>query len=141
MKTIKISEAQDQVLDWLVALAQGAQQIKAPENQRWMLHWPSPIFGDQPKWSMRAPHYSTDWAQGGPIIEREGINVEYDGDWVYDPANQAPDDEPDNGDRWLAAPWNNGTLGQYGPTPLVAAMRCYVASKLGETVEVPEELL
>jgi len=50
-------------------------------------------------------------------------------------------DEPDNGDRWLAAPWNNGTLGQYGPTPLIAAMCCYVTSKLGEEVEVPDELV
>ena len=32
--------------------------------------------------------------------------------------------------RW----WRNG------PTPLIAAMRCYVISKLGEEVEVPDEL-
>lgn len=30
---------------------------------------------------------------------------------------------------------------QTGPTPLIAAMRCYVARKLGDEVEVPEELL
>jgi hypothetical protein len=29
---------------------------------------------------------------------------------------------------------------EVGPTPLVAAMRCYVASKLGDEVEVPDEL-
>jgi hypothetical protein len=34
---------------------------------------------------------------------------------------------------------------QYGPTPLIAAMRCYVASKFGDDlvlfkVEVPDEL-
>ena len=29
---------------------------------------------------------------------------------------------------------------QSGDTPLIAAMRCYVASKLGDTVELPEEL-
>jgi hypothetical protein len=28
-----------------------------------------------------------------------------------------------------------------GPTPLVAAMRCYVASKMGDEVDVPEDLL
>ena len=28
-----------------------------------------------------------------------------------------------------------------GPTPLIAAMRCYVASKLGDEVNVPEDLL
>jgi len=27
-----------------------------------------------------------------------------------------------------------------GPTPLIAAMRCYVASKLGDEVEIPQEL-
>jgi hypothetical protein len=30
---------------------------------------------------------------------------------------------------------------QNGPTPLIAAMRCYVASKFGDEVETPEELL
>jgi hypothetical protein len=29
---------------------------------------------------------------------------------------------------------------QKGPTPLIAAMRCYVTLKLGDEVEVPEEL-
>jgi hypothetical protein len=29
---------------------------------------------------------------------------------------------------------------QYGDTPLIAAMRCYVASKLGDEVEIPKEL-
>lgn len=28
-----------------------------------------------------------------------------------------------------------------GPTPLIAAMRCYVASKLGDEVDIPEELI
>jgi hypothetical protein len=28
----------------------------------------------------------------------------------------------------------------HGPTPLIAAMRCYVQSKLGDEVEAPEEL-
>ncbi len=28
----------------------------------------------------------------------------------------------------------------HGPTPLIAAMRCYVASKLGDEIEIPEEL-
>jgi hypothetical protein len=29
----------------------------------------------------------------------------------------------------------------HGHTPLIAAMRCYVASKLGDEVEIPDELL
>lgn len=60
---------------------------------------------------------STDWAHGGPIIEREKLCADYllDG-------------------RWLAVSRITEKQG-LGPTPLIAAMRCYVASKLGDTVE------
>ena len=72
---------------------------------------------------------STDWAQGGPIIEREGINLVYQGD-AHD---------------WNASLWDYAEqdwhLHTEGPTPLIAAMRCYVASKLGDEVDVPEELV
>ena len=63
---------------------------------------------------------STDWAQGGPIIEREKMTLEWTGeDWM---AYIRHDEE------------------YFGPTPLIAAMRCYVASVLGDEVEVPNEL-
>lgn len=62
----------------------------------------------------------TDWAQGGPIIERERIHVYA-------------------GPQWTAADKPGRFF--YGPTPLIAAMRCYVASRLGDKVEVPEGLL
>jgi hypothetical protein len=67
------------------------------------------------------PSYSTDWAQGGPIIEREGITIEWEGD-------------PDS---WCACIMADQEV--YGQTALIAAMRCYVASKLGDTVNVPGE--
>ena len=67
--------------------------------------------------------YSTNWSHGGPIIEREGIATRENGD----------------SDDWYACKrWDNH--GKFGPTPLIAAMRCYVASKLGDDVEIPEEL-
>jgi hypothetical protein len=67
------------------------------------------------------PHfYSTDWAQGGPIIERERITV------IAMP----------NGTWATSSPYHSF----HHPTPLIAAMRCYVASKLGDEVELPEEL-
>ena len=69
---------------------------------------------------------STNWAQGGPIIEREGISVATDD--VEPWCGFIEDDE-------------TNTLFFSGPTPLIAAMRCYVASKLGDEVEVPDELL
>jgi len=73
---------------------------------------------------------STNWSQGGPIIERERIQV-----------------FPHNGAmEWcgVARAQREGyvaLLTKDGPTPLIAAMRCYVASKLGDEVEIPEELL
>ena len=65
------------------------------------------------------PHYSTDWAQGGPIIEREGIEFRASG---------------------TQASIVDGRT-YYGPTHLIAAMRCYVASKLGDEVDIPRELV
>jgi hypothetical protein len=74
------------------------------------------------------PHfYSTDWALAGPIIEREGITVRRYTDALWDASIGRLDYVAD------------------GPTPLIAAMRCYVASKFGDDlvlfkVEVPNEL-
>lgn len=79
-------------------------------------------------------HYSTDWAQGGPIIDEEGIELICN----LNPAEAATFKcEP----HWRASirGWAKGAV-WYGPTALVAAMRCYVASKLGDTVEIPAEL-
>jgi hypothetical protein len=76
--------------------------------------------------------YSTDWVFGGPIIEREELHVLPTGDAA----------------KWKAYRWidhgneaGNFSRESYGPAPLIAAMRCFVASKLGETVDVPDELL
>ena len=65
---------------------------------------------------------STNWSQGGPIIEREGIELLCE----------------TLGFRWVAMPQKGPEW--RGPTPLIAAMRCYVASKLGDEVEIPKEL-
>jgi len=85
-------------------------------------------------------HYSTDWAQGGPIIGREKISIDY---W-----NHSYD-----GQHWRAACNANckysdvdgefvedSDTPRFASTPLIAAMRCYVVSKLGDEVEIPEEL-
>ena len=76
-------------------------------------------------------HPSTDWAQGGVILEREKITVGYErygaqGGETWDAVKKALDDTA----LWL----------EYGPTPLIAAMRVFVASRLGNEVDVPEEL-
>lgn len=71
---------------------------------------------------------STDWQTGGPIIEREGIDLIYerncDGEIVQIWAQIGEDIPPE----------------YFGDTGLIAAMRCFVASKLGDEVEIPGEL-
>ena len=69
---------------------------------------------------------STDWAHGGPIIERGRIDIRYIGQ-TWGAARQL--NEYEEPDEW------------FGPTPLIAAMRCFVASRLGDEVDVPEELV
>lgn len=70
---------------------------------------------------------SFDWSQGGPIIEREEIQLYTNGSVTK---------------KWEAIQDNaDDVIVEYGPTPLIAAMRCYVASKLGDEIEIPEELL
>lgn len=65
---------------------------------------------------------STDWRIGGPIIEREQIELEVTavGDWVAS-----------------VSAWTGGSGWFEGPKPLIAAMRAYVASKLGPEVTLP----
>ena len=100
---IKTAELTGAALDWVVAKLEGDM---VPDGGVMIQTW---------------PFYSSDWEQGGPIIERERIELKptYAG--------------------W-AAFLGNKTFAN-GPTSLIAAMRCYVASKLGDEVEIPEELL
>jgi len=80
------------------------------------------------------------WAQGGPIIEREGIEV-VRGNNLYFPKGNEKGDHYES--LWLARlPLMDLEHGYtlHGPTPLIAAMRCFVASKLGDEIDVPDEL-
>ncbi len=124
MKTIKVSEATELQLDWLAAECEGMKlhrnallfgQIK----EGW---WVSGYYMDPNNWiPLSLLNFSTNWTQIGPIIEREGISSIFH----------------EQG-HWTASNLH-GTVCVEGHTPLIAAMRCYVASKLGDTVEVPEE--
>lgn len=109
---IKTSELNDAALDWAVRVCLNRNECfdlgLLPESNI------VPAFRP----SMR-------WAQGGPLIEREGIDL------------------LKNGGVWTALKTmtiDHPHLRVSGPTPLIAAMRCFVASRLGDEVEVPEEL-
>ncbi|MGV2866374.1 phage protein NinX family protein [Achromobacter sp. AGC39] len=128
MTTIATKDLEGTALDWAVAKASHGmrtQQIKAngPVHIVRMSGACDPL--------PYAP--STDWSQAGPIIERENISTRA-------PKTFWP--------RWSACIYvagprgmgMNGTHQMDGATPLVAAMRCYVASRLGETVEIPASI-
>ena len=93
---IKTSELEGAALDWAVAKVVGVDVSSTS----------IPIF---------CP--STNWSQGGPLIERYYIDIE-------------------------SGPWSAYYGGQtmHGDSPLIAACRAIVAAKLGDVVEVPEEL-
>lgn len=103
---MKTSELSGAALDWAVSKCEGIQ-------------WGQGDLDAQEYGPGFRP--STNWAHGGPIIERERIELRGDGN-----------------EGWIAD--DNLKPSQWGPTPLIAAMRCYVASKLGDEVEVPEGL-
>ena len=119
---MKTNELTGAALDWAVAKCKGAidrcGEVTLIGNQ--LFCWED---GERMRY---AP--STDWAQGGPIIEREEIALE-------------PMTHDEHGDGWLATRVEGPAVCmEFGPTPLIAAMRCYVASHLGDEVDVPEEL-
>lgn len=119
MKTIKVSEATPGQLDWLVAKCLGESEDETLDPLTW-------LYTAKPTgcWD-----FCTNWAQGGPIIEREAHNLfKHNGGTEWCCACNVPRDG------------YTAIVTADGPTPLIAAMRCYVASKLGDTAEVPEEL-
>jgi hypothetical protein len=117
---MKTSELQGAALDWAVAL------IEHPE---WKAKGYLEVFPDDLSFEDGASHItytpSTDWAQGGPIIEQERIAIWFE---KYDDIDSALP-------VWAAVRFNEQDY--YGSTPLIAAMRCYVAMKLGDEVEIP----
>lgn len=78
------------------------------------------------RWHRKPNAYSTDWELGGPIIERERLHITWDG---FICGAMKDHSEPS---QMLAT-------AHEGRTPLIAAMRAFVASKFGDTVE-PDEM-
>lgn len=99
------------MLDYWVAMAQG-ENAYFPQGHADHFLWIRQRNSSSPR---ACPFYSTNWANGGPILEREGI-------WVVDMGNG----------RWLAT--TRDGYEQEGPTYLIAGMRCYVAKTFGEIV-------
>ncbi len=134
-KEIKVSELSGSALDWCVALAYYGES-KTKNGQAWFrFEKTGHIFyhTHENGWrdsQMQWFHPSTDWAQGGPIIERiRGLYVKH---WVESSYDTRYEVHIHNSEE--------DCIG-FGESLLIAAMRCYIASKLGDNVSVPVELL
>ena len=136
---MKTNQLTRHALNWAVAQAEGDRvyrprlgrpadwdkeaYLKDGSDDRWVVRVQNPKVAHFVDWTYNP---SGDWWQGGEIIEREWIEIcrlnngEWRGQW-YEQATEKIHRE-------------------YGDTPLIAAMRCYVASKLGNEVEIPKEL-
>ena len=137
---IKTSELTGAALDWAVAKATQMPLYQCGDD------WPGNRFVNEE--SLRRPIVtvgltgrmllegpktaenkewspSTDWAQGGPIIESNEIDLKVVEEGVWQASNF----------------FNDLAIHHFlGDSPLEAAMRCHVAHKLGEEVEIPKEL-
>lgn len=104
--------------------------------------------------------FSSDWAQGGPIIERANITIiRADDDFEVDAQGFTTRKRIPQWfahcDQWTGHSTTTSYEGEhmaptfmigeeggyYGTTPLIAAMRCFVTHKLGGEVNVPDELV
>jgi hypothetical protein len=125
---MKVCELRDALLDYWVARAEGIDDVVI-RGDACLTCWVE-VGGLSAGLGYPA---STDWGFAGPIIERERIGIE---PW---------DDGRTGAAIWVATTFENRVTSSLlsrrsksGGTPLIAAMRCYVASKFGE--EVPDEV-
>lgn len=109
MKTITVetSKLSGAALDWAVAKAVGHVEGELHDDGYWS-----------------GPDYSTDWSQGGPLIEKYVVSLR------------------GNEDRsWSAYFHHTEGTGGHRNCALIAAMRAIVAAELGLEAEVPVELV
>lgn len=126
---MKVSEMEGAILDMWVARAEGKCHSQSPGV------WGNALINELGRLSIAKNSWdcaryfepSTNWAHGGPIIERASIALMHATDklWAAEKWTGEPETRED---KFVMA---------YGDTPLIAAMRCYVESKFGP--EVTEE--
>lgn len=121
---IKTAELKDAALDWAVLLAKNATEgVDLAKTY---------VGADGRKYLLTSGGFTVnylDWSQGGPVILEGGI----------------AHGRTRNGKGYAAWVGYASDFGMVkfsvGPTPLIAVMRCWVASELGDEVDVPEELV
>jgi len=135
-----VAELKGALLDFAVAIAEGKHNI--PHE------WGNAGINDLGRLSIAKNSWdcakyfepSKKWADAGPIIEREQIGISPPGSRVHRNGGNQPG--WGRSGTWSACTWHAGVDGKrsvawHETSPLVAAMRCYIRAKFGETVELP----
>ena len=115
LNKMRTSELTYAALDWVVATCEGYSVSISESGEVIIMREGVVDYFD--------PHRN--WGWGGPIIEREHIPTEWSSLW----------------ECWTARDLRHAGFSFTGTTPLIAAMRSFVASRLGDEVEVPDELV
>jgi hypothetical protein len=140
MVSVKINELSGLALDYAVAVCEGHSGWESTDDDEYPFdgHFTERkgvyFYG-----SLKSLGFSYDWSIAGHIIERELLVIEPLlvcagpvhplGHWRWKAYVLGPDNVDDAHEM-------------QGVTPLIAAMRCYVASKTeGDSVMIPEELV
>lgn len=123
---VKPADLAGEALGWAVGKAEGLDVFLAP-----------PQYGNP--WRVFARYKATatghikrynpweDWALGGPLLEKHMVSL------------HCPQSTDDVWAGWVIT--NNGEFCQAGDSAPIAACRAIVAARLGETVQVPKELI
>lgn len=133
MQSVSVSDLQGEALDWAVAKAEGLVIRRDPmgfgsgsESGYWI--WEESGRGLK-RYGLIGREYSpsTKWSEGGPIIDA----LRECGQHQFSLQTDA------GGVCVLSRPTESISFRGCGETVLIAAMRCYVAVKLGESLAVP----
>lgn len=110
---VKTSELSGKALDWAVAETQGRKRITTTRKE----------FGLNVAKNI-VPPYSTEWAWCGPLIASFGV-------WISDDEGAFTASCKPHFDRAIYD----------AETPQIAICRAVVAAKLGDEVDIPDELM
>ena len=111
-----VSDLSNIELDYMVARANHVLYMRDTEGRVLEIDNERRVYTHTTDARMYAYTPTTEWRQGGPLIDKFGISVQRTGSvWTADI------------DRVTVA---------VGPTPLIAAMRALVTLKLGAMVEI-----
>ncbi|QHS09031.1 phage protein NinX family protein [Sinimarinibacterium sp. NLF-5-8] len=151
---MKTTELTGTALDWAVAAAEGATNLRYDTVSTYWMTLNGKDIALKRGWSQTYSP-STAWSTAGPIIEREGISIiqledkmilDEKGRWQGGYAPQWAAVVGDKHGQVTISSSYGEVIGEgyevdsdavIGSTPLEAAMRAYVARRLGNEIEVP----